>query len=310
MFCLSLFTIACTYCWQLQTVLGISDYFGSIKILNSNDSDLNENILQAYLETNCSGQTIEARNDRILEYFPCLISHPLLPSITAITLSALFFEFDSDDTSCINNPTVNLDNFCIFGVVYDRMVPLNIDVSGECTTRNIGANTLPAGYSWALDRLNGIPFDAGMWEYFSGPFVPEVVDLFIVDSGIRGTHEEFNGRVIDHSIGGNPPFFNSPNRGGFDHGTQVASAAGGFWYGSSRGQTIHNYNVGMYFQDYNVYAPSRAYTDTALIQIRDYLEGFGIGARRGVINMSFGCQSCYTAQEIEFRDELHEVKST
>ena len=214
--------------------------------------------------------------------------------------------FDSSDGSCIADidPTVNLDNLCIIDVEYDGYDEPAIVLEGECTSRSV----FP-GYSWALDLIDGVNDEE--YRYFDGEFIGRSVELFIIDTGIRTTHDEFSDivdRVINHELGGNPAWFD-PNMYvalvWYDHGTKVASAAGGFRYGTARGNKIHNFNAGIEWDNGEIhgYYIDNWRTDVALGAIRDYLANTWV---RGVINMSFGSR-LYSNQYRIARDELHQV---
>lgn len=85
---------------------------------------------------------------------------------------------------------------------------------------------------WQLDRIDqrDLPLD--------GEFTYEAdgsgVRVYIVDYGVRGTHQEFTGRLAaGHSTVGGNPHTDSEN-----HGTSVASLAAGTTCGPAKGATI------------------------------------------------------------------------
>ena len=85
---------------------------------------------------------------------------------------------------------------------------------------------------WQLDRIDqrDLPLD--------GEFTYEAdgsgVRIYIVDYGVRGTHQEFTGRLAaGHSTVGGNPHTDSQN-----HGTIVASLAAGTTCGPAKGATI------------------------------------------------------------------------
>lgn len=76
----------------------------------------------------------------------------------------------------------------------------------------------------------------------------EGVDIYILDTGIRDTHTEFEGRVrnlyshddVPYAVTGGPSPF---------HGTAVASCAGGTLYGTAKGATLVNCRIDFSFTE-------------------------------------------------------------
>lgn len=87
--------------------------------------------------------------------------------------------------------------------------------------------------NWGLDRIDqaSLPLD----NTFSYPNTGAGVNIYIIDSGIRASHQEFGGRVVSG--------YTAINDGhGTDdcyfHGTAVASTAGGQTVGVAKGATL------------------------------------------------------------------------
>ena len=91
------------------------------------------------------------------------------------------------------------------------------------------ALTAPVGPTWHLDRINQprLPLDGNS---AFGPLTGAGIDIYIVDTGIRSTHEQFGGRVL--------PAIDVPTENGTSkvspetndcdgHGTHVAGLAAG-----------------------------------------------------------------------------------
>ena len=91
------------------------------------------------------------------------------------------------------------------------------------------ALTAPVGTPWHLDRINQarLPLDGNS---AFGPLTGAGIDIYIVDTGIRSTHEQFGGRVL--------PAIDIPTENGSSkvnpetsdcdgHGTHVAALAAG-----------------------------------------------------------------------------------
>ncbi len=91
---------------------------------------------------------------------------------------------------------------------------------------------------WGLDRINqrSRPLD-GLYTYFRGA---GNVNVYVIDTGIRATHKEFDVRVY--------PGYTAINDGrGTDdcngHGTHVAGTIGGVTYGVAKGVTLYPVRV-------------------------------------------------------------------
>ncbi|MCP4418215.1 MAG: S8 family peptidase [Chloroflexi bacterium] len=91
--------------------------------------------------------------------------------------------------------------------------------------------------SWGLDRIDqhDLPLD-NRYNYDS---YGAGVHLYIIDSGIRGSHTDFSGRLGNgiSFVGG------SANEDCSGHGTHVASTTGGSTYGIAKGVTIHSVRI-------------------------------------------------------------------
>ncbi len=122
-----------------------------------------------------------------------------------------------------------------------------------------------------LDRLDQatLPLDNSYTSIGEGAGV----HLYIVDSGILGSHEQFNGRyVLD---------FVAPGQNATPcnfHGSWVASAAAGETMGPASQSTIHDLHVGM------VELECAFYTSTAISALSWIYEN---GTLPGVINLSW-----------------------
>ena len=90
---------------------------------------------------------------------------------------------------------------------------------------------------WALDRMDDPSGSDGTYEHF---FDGTDTHIYIVDTGVRGDHTEFAGRMGN---GINTADGSSPNTDTFDHGTGVASVAAGKTKGIARGATIHSVKI-------------------------------------------------------------------
>jgi len=96
--------------------------------------------------------------------------------------------------------------------------------------------------SWALDRLDqtSLPLD----RHYQPTGTGDGVDVYVMDSGIKYDHDEFEGRAF---FGGFDvvPFETKPGNGTdcHGHGTHVASLIGGVTYGVAKRVTLYGIRV-------------------------------------------------------------------
>ena len=100
-----------------------------------------------------------------------------------------------------------------------------------------GAGT-QTGAPWGLDRIDepSLPTD-GVFNY---PSTGSGVNVYILDSGIRHTHSQFGGRVVQAFSAVSDGY--GPD-GCTTHGTHVAGIVGGSTYGVAKGAKLHSVRV-------------------------------------------------------------------
>jgi len=127
-------------------------------------------------------------------------------------------------------------------VAQDQTVSLPADTLGE-PVRASGAGTdtfvQPNPPAWGLDRVDqrSLPLDA---KYFY-PSLAATARAYIIDTGIRYTHQEFGGRAVlgvDVVGGVTPPGFDCNG-----HGTHIAGTVGGKTVGLAKGVQLVSVRV-------------------------------------------------------------------
>ncbi|CAH1796009.1 unnamed protein product [Owenia fusiformis] len=104
----------------------------------------------------------------------------------------------------------------------------------QSTTKGTGCRTTTVGTNqWGTDRINqpDLPLD----NTYSYADDGSCAVVFVLDSGVRATHSEFGGRVV------NGTDFSGEGTGGDDfngHGSHVAGIIGGNTWGVAKGTTI------------------------------------------------------------------------
>jgi len=166
-------------------------------------------------------------------------------------------------------------------VNWKRSIALCVVAAGLSQVPATMALTAPVGTPWHLDRINQaqLPLDGNS---IHGPLTGEGVDVYIVDTGIRSTHEQFAGRVIP-GIGiptDNGSSKVNPVTSDCDgHGTHVAGLAAGSTVGVATRARVIAVRVLDCNGDGEV-----ADVVTALQWVRAH-HRFGVAA---VVNLSFG----------------------
>lgn len=201
---------------------------GNRDIDNSDLDAVDNDKLMVIMDNDCMNNlTAEERSGLILELFPCVSKkshHGLMKSMEG-RASILFLEIIDDSCMDDNDTTTDLDDFCIETIMNE---PMTKPLFGSCMTQDVSRANLPSQYAWALDHFDDK--HDNIYSYFDVE-TPDI-DLFIIDSGIADTHEEFQDNNIIHVLGDGPDSHTLSNGQTWfaSHGTHVASIAGGMFY--------------------------------------------------------------------------------
>ncbi len=121
--------------------------------------------------------------------------------------------------------------------------PLVISVEKDVMTFPTGTQTLTLSSQWGLDWID--QRSPPLNNQYTYPYSGAGVHVYIVDSGIRGDHVEFTGRMGNgFCLAG--PWWNpacTPYADDIGHGTSVASQAAGTVAGVAKGATIHSVRI-------------------------------------------------------------------
>lgn len=161
---------------------------------------------------------------------------------------------------------------------YDELV----EISGDPSVKLIEQDQfVEASETWGLDRVDqqDLPLDDNVFNP-GGEFAGDAsgVHVYIVDTGVRGTHNEFAGRIApgfdavdNRDDNGNPEDCQG-------HGTHVAGTVAGSTYGLAKNATVHAVRV----LDCN-----GSGTNAGVIAGIDWVAANAV-AGRSVANMSLG----------------------
>ncbi|HPC83150.1 MAG TPA: S8 family serine peptidase [Thermoanaerobaculaceae bacterium] len=111
-------------------------------------------------------------------------------------------------------------------------------VEEDGVVESAGTQLDPA--SWGLDRIDqrALPLDGSYLYHGAGAGV----DVYVIDSGIRSTHQDFGGRVdTGHAFTAIADGYGTEDC--YGHGTAVAGVIGGQTYGVAKSVTLHPVRV-------------------------------------------------------------------
>ena len=183
-------------------------------------------------------------------------------------------------SGCEDDLDINYDDYCIKEFDYEPVYELNVG----CTSESSYAGST---YLWHTDIID----DSTDTKYNYVSNGNNYIDLFILDSGVLSTHDEFDDTTVIHldSDWGDSSLFDS-------HGTHVAGIAGGKNTGVfKQASRIYSYGVCRILTDDGRTSCSGQDIEDGLIATISKLSENP--SRRGVINMSFGGKSYSSSRD-------------
>jgi len=178
---------------------------------------------------------------------------------------------ETNHTSCLDDMTINWLDYCIHDISYDLILQLE-SICKEDITNGFYYGSTKLSSSWNLDLLDGI-IDNKYQRVDVSNDLNNNIDIWVLDSGIFKSHQEFTTNQIINEV--------STLSLTAKHGTNVASVAGGQYYGTSKGFKIHDYwacrntDGSCSFSD----------IDSGLQTVLKYMKTTG---KRSIINLSLG----------------------
>jgi subtilisin family serine protease len=133
--------------------------------------------------------------------------------------------------------------------------------------------TTQTGATWGIDRIDQL--DLPLSTTYEYNYTGAGVDVYVIDTGIRFTHNDFGGRAIsgvDEIDGGTADDANG-------HGTHVSGTIGGATYGVAKGVTLYAVRV---------LDASGSGTTSGVIAGIDWVTANHSSSRPSVANMSLG----------------------
>lgn len=202
-----------------------------------------------------------------------ILVQEITQSLASISNSQILHEYH---TAIYGSALFNTNQNAIFQLYSDP----NVDKIYADTYATASTNQYDASYH--LDRVDQQNFPLDTVYNYSNQGTG--VEVFVIDSGILASHDEFGGRVQTQMDFTDDEGTNE-NMDGQDHGTGVASVIGGNQFGIAKNVTIHSLKVGKHNSD--------VFSWTSIISALEHIiEDLNNNPRTilPIVNMSFGTE--------------------
>jgi len=255
---------------------------------NGNDDNSNKNNQQSRRDLEARFYRTQRRTEVIEDEYIIEVAEGEQDTARTI-LEALLLNYNGSKILYEYKPT----GFTVQGVPESEMFTLLDTYGSVFLTIEEDTRVKPVAVSsWGLDRIDQENLPLNNQYNLPNGLDGSGVDVYVIDSGIRCSHNDFGGRVkggIDLSGAG----LCFPQQG---HGTHVAGTCCGNTYGVAPGADIYDVRV---FDD----TDDGAFTSTVIAGIRWVIEQHD-SSKKSVINMSLG-GSKSNAENAAVRDAVN-----
>ena len=193
-------------------------------------------------ENAIAGQYIVVLDDR--QFPPSLLRLPEDHRAAVQSLAdQVAFEYRAEEEhvyfEAINGFSARMSRFQALRMANDPRVQV---VAEDATVYAANVKSQPSPPSWGLDRIDQYAPELDGWYRWVWMEPPAEVHVYVLDTGIRSTHEDFGGRVDNVNVF-NAYFDGNDTEDCNGHGTHIAGTIGGAEYGIAKSAILHPVRV-------------------------------------------------------------------